>query len=46
MLLPLSLEYCLILKNQKCKVRKLITDNDYMLLIDVLEIVIIKIVLI
>ena len=30
MSLPLSLGYCLILKNQECKVRKLIIDNDYM----------------
>ena len=30
MSLPLTLEYCLILKNQECKVRKIIVDNDYM----------------
>ena len=28
--LPLSLGYCLILKSQECKVRKIIIDNDYM----------------
>ena len=28
--LPLSLGYCLIFKNQECKVRKIIIDNDYM----------------
>ena len=27
---PLIWGYCLLLKNQKCKVRKLIVDNDYM----------------
>ena len=26
---PLSLGYCLILKNQECKVREIIIDNDY-----------------
>ena len=31
MSLPLSLEYCLILKNQECKVRKVIIANDYMI---------------
>ena len=30
MSLPLSLGYFLILKNQDCKVRKIIIDNDYM----------------
>ena len=29
-LLPLTLVYCLFLKNQECKVRKVIVDNDYM----------------
>ena len=29
MSLPLALGYCLILKNQECKVRKIIIDNDY-----------------
>ena len=28
--LPLTLGYCLILKNQECEVRKIIIDNDYM----------------
>ena len=27
---PLIFEYCLFLKNQECKVRKVIVDNDYM----------------
>ena len=27
---PLTRGYCLLLKNQECKVRKVITDNDYM----------------
>ena len=31
MSLPLSLGYCLILKNQECKVRKIIIGNDYMI---------------
>ena len=30
MSLPLALGYCLILKNQEYKVRKIIIDNDYM----------------
>ena len=30
MSLPLTLGYCLILKNQECKERKIIIDNDYM----------------
>ena len=30
MSLPLTLGYCLLLKNQECKVRKIIIDNDYM----------------
>ena len=28
--IPLISGYCLLLKNQGCKVRKVITDNDYM----------------
>ena len=28
--LPLTWGYCLFLKNQECKVRKVIVDNDYM----------------
>ena len=31
MSLPLTFGYCLILKNQECKVRKIIIDNDYMI---------------
>ena len=27
---PLTWGYCLLLKNQECKVRKVIIDNDYM----------------
>ena len=27
---PLISGYCLLLKNQECKVRKVIVDNDYM----------------
>ena len=27
---PLTRSYCLLLKNQECKVRKVIADNDYM----------------
>ena len=27
---PLTWGYCLFLKNQECKVRKVIIDNDYM----------------
>ena len=27
---PLAWGYCLLLKNQECKVRKVIVDNDYM----------------
>ena len=27
---PLTWAYCLLLKNQECKVRKVIADNDYM----------------
>ena len=27
---PLTWGYCILLKNQECKVRKVITDNDYM----------------
>ena len=27
---PLTWRYCLLLKNQECKVRKVIVDNDYM----------------
>ena len=27
---PLTWGYCILLKNQECKVRKLIIDNDYM----------------
>ena len=27
---PLISGYCLLLKNQECKVRKVIIDNDYM----------------
>ena len=44
--------YCLFLKNQECKVRKVIVDNNYMIfpyklvLLDVLEVVIMKIILI
>ena len=30
MSLPLISGYCLLLKNQECKVRKVIVDNDYM----------------
>ena len=30
MSLPLCLGYCLLLKNQEFKVRKIIIDNDYM----------------
>ena len=30
MSIPLISGYCLLLKNQECKVRKVITDNDYM----------------
>ena len=30
MLTPSILGYCLLLKNQECKVRKVIIDNDYM----------------
>ena len=30
MSLPLISSYCLLLKNQECKVRKVIVDNDYM----------------
>ena len=29
--LPLISGYCLLLKNQKCKVRKVIVDNYYMM---------------
>ena len=49
---PLTWGYCLLLQNQECTVRKVITDNDYMIfltklgLIDVLEVVMIKIILI
>ena len=28
--IPSAFEYCLLLKNQECKVRKTIIDNDYM----------------
>ena len=28
--IPLISGYCLLLKNQGCKVSKVITDNDYM----------------
>ena len=28
--IPLISGYCLLLKNQECKVRKVIIDNDYM----------------
>ena len=28
--IPLTWGYCLLLKNQECKVRKVIIDNDYM----------------
>ena len=44
--------YCLLLKNQECKVRKVIIDNDYLTfpykleLTGVLEVVMIKIILI
>ena len=27
---PLTWGYCLLLKNQECKLRKVIVDNDYM----------------
>ena len=27
---PLISGYCLLLKNQECSIRKVITDNDYM----------------
>ena len=30
MSIPLISGYCLLLKNQECKVRKVIVDNDYM----------------
>ena len=30
MSLPLALGYCLLLKNQECKVRKIVVNNDYM----------------
>ena len=30
MLAPLTWGYCLLLKNHKCAVRKVIIDNDYM----------------
>ena len=30
MSIPLISRYCLLLKNQECKVRKVIIDNDYM----------------
>ena len=46
---PLTWGYCLFFKNQECTVRKVIIDNDYRLfliklvLIDVLEVVIVKI---
>ena len=49
---PLTWGYCLLLQNQECTVRKVITDNDYMIfltklgLIDALEVVMIKIILI
>ena len=49
---PLTWGYCLLLQNQECTVRKVITDNDYMIfltklgLIDVLEVAMIKIILI
>ena len=53
MSLLLSSDYCLLLKNQECKVRTVTADNDYMThiliklkLIDVLEVVMIKITLI
>ena len=45
-------EYCVLLRNQECKVRKVIVDNDYMTfqiklkLINVLEVVMTKITLI
>ena len=26
----ITVKYCLLLKNQECKVRKMIADNDYM----------------
>ena len=50
--IPSAVGYCLLLKNQQCAVRKVITDNDYIIfliklgLIDVLEVVMIKIILI
>ena len=52
--LPLISSYCLLLKNQECKVRKVIVDNDYMtfpykIKVDigsVLEVVMTKIILI
>ena len=31
MSIPLISEYCLLLKNQECKVRKVIIDNDYLI---------------
>ena len=43
--------YCLFLKNQECTVRKVVIDNGYVTfpykirLIDVLEVVIVKIIL-
>ena len=30
MSLPLTWGYCLLLKNEECKIRKVIVDNDYM----------------
>ena len=30
MSIPLISPYCLLLKNQECKVRKVVLDNDYM----------------
>ena len=50
--IPSAFGYCLLLKNEESRVRKTIVDNDYMTfpfklrLIDVLEIVMIKIILI
>ena len=50
--IPSAFGYCLLLKNQQCPVRKVITDNDYIIfliklgLMDVLEVVMIKIILI